>query len=335
MVANPPTMRDVAARAGVGPTTVSRVVNGGARVLPETAERVRAAIRELGFQRNEIARALRSSQSAALLALLLGDLTNPFYATIAKSAVDVARRDGYAVVVSTVDEDPETERHVLRDLAGRRVSGLMIVPDQGSHAFLLDELAVRFPVVFVDRPASGLRADVVMVDNEGGGGLATQHLLDGGHRRIATLVAPSYYTTGQRLRGYRRALRDAGHTVDEKLVVRLKQGTPEEAAAATHRLLDLADPPTAIFAMTNFLTEGVLRGLAERGERRAVVGFDDFRLADLLPVPVTVVASDAAELGRHAAQLLLDRISGDTSPARRVVLPVHLIRRGSGELPPS
>ena len=333
-MANPPTMRDVAARAGVGLGTVSRVVNGGASVLPATAERVRAAIRDLGFQRNEIARALRPGKNAALLALLVGDLTNPFYATIAKAAVEVARGDGYAVLVSPVDEDPEAERKVLRDLLGRRVSGLLIVPDQGNHGFLTGESAVHPPVVFVDRPAQGLRADVVMADNDRGGYLATRHLLDAGHRRIATLVAPSYYTTGQRLRGYRRALREAGVPVDPRLIVQLRQGTSVEAAAATMALLDLDEPPTAFFAMTGFLTEGVLRVLVSRGERRAVVGFDDFRLADLLPVPVTVVSGDVEELGRQAARMLLDRIAGDTSAARRVVLPVRLIPRGSGEIPP-
>lgn len=327
-------MRDVALRAGVGLGTVSRVVNGGASVRAETAERVKAAIKELGFQRNEIARALRPGMKSATLALLLGDLTNPFYATLAKTAVDVARARGYAVVLTTVDEDPEAEQRAVRELIGRRVAGLLIVPDQGNHEFVASEPAASTPIVFVDRPASGVTADVVMVDNDRGGWLATQHLIAHGHRRIAILVAPSYYTTGQRLRGYRRALREAGLPVADDLIVRLPVGSAEAAEVATAALMQRSDPPTAVFASTNFLAEGVMRAVHSRGGRLAVVGFDDFRFADLLPVPATVVASDVAELSRRATELLLDRIAGSDLPPQRIVLPVDLIARGSGELPP-
>jgi len=327
-------MRDVAIRAGVGLGTVSRVVNGGVSVRAQTADRVRTAIVELGFQRNEIARALRPGMNSAMLALLVGDLTNPFYASIAKAAVEVARKQGYAVVVSTVDEDPAAEQRAVRELLGRRVAGLMIVPDQGNHSFLRGDLATRTPVVFVDRPASGVQADVVVLDNDRGGWLATEHLIGNGHRRIAILVAPSYYTTGRRLRGYRRALRDAGLAPDAADVVRLPLGSSESASLATESLLDRPRPPTAVFATTNFLTEGAMRTVRARGAPTAVVGFDDFRFADLLPIPVSVVSGDVAEMGRIAAGLLLDRIAGDSAPPRRIVLPVHLIPRGSGELPP-
>ena len=330
-----PTMIDVAKRAGVGLGTVSRVVNGGAGVREHTADRVRAAIAELGFQRNEVARALRPGKKSSSLALVLGDLTNPFYATIAKAALEVAGRDGFAVVLGSVDEDPEGERRAIRELIGRQVAGLMIVPDQGDHSFLA---GAGVPVVFVDRPAHGIEADIVMVDNEGGGRLATEHLLQQGHQRIAILLAPSYYTIGRRLRGYRRAFRSAGVPLDESLIVPLPEGTAEEAAKATRELMQRADRPTALFASTNFLAEGVLRALGEFPLEYppAVVGFDDFRLADMLPTPVTVVASDTAELGRIAARLLLDRTAGtDTRPPQRIVLPCALVRRGSGERPPA
>jgi LacI family transcriptional regulator, galactose operon repressor len=324
-----PTMIDVAKRAGVGLGTVSRVVNGGAGVRDETASRVRAAIDELGFQRNEVARALRPGKKSSSLALVLGDLTNPFYATIAKASLEIAGQDGFAVVLGSVDEDPEGERRAIQELVGRQVAGLMIVPDQGDHSFLA---TAGVPVVFVDRPAHGIEADIVMVDNEGGGKLATDHLLSQGHERIAILLAPSYYTTGRRLRGYRRACRAAGVEVDESLVIQLPEGTAEAAEKATRELMHRPDPPTALFASTNFLTEGVLRALREVDAEPAVVGFDDFRLADMLPTPVTVVASDIAELGRIAARLLLDRAAkSDTRPPQRIVLPCQLIQRGSGE----
>lgn len=327
-----PTMVDVARRAGVGLGTVSRVVNGSSRVTEETAQRVRDAIDELGFQRNEVARALRPGKTSSTLALLVGDLTNPFYASIAKAAVAVARKAGYAVVLGSVDEDPDGERRAIRELVARQVAGLMIVPDFGDHSQLAD---AGVPVVFVDRPAHGVDADIVTVDNEGGGRLATEHLLSYGHRRIAVLLAPSYHTVGRRLRGYRRAHRAAGVPVDERLVVQLEEGSAPAAEEATRDLLRLPEAPTAIFASTNFLTEGVLRAVRGRRHPPAIVGFDDFRFADMLyPMPVTVVASDTAELGRCSAQLLLDRAAGDDSPPRRIVLPVTLLPRGSGEQPP-
>lgn len=331
-----PTMRDVANEAGVGLATVSRVVNGLGPVRQETADRVRRAIIELGFHRDEVARALRPGKNSLTIGLLLGDLTNPFYATIAKAAVDVAGRAGYAVLLSTVDEDPEVEQRVVADLIGRRVAGLILVPYQRDHAFLeRSGEHGHLPVVFVDRPATVSNADTVMFDNEGGGRLATEHLIQHGHRRIAILVAPSYYTTGRRLRGYRRALRRAGIAVDERLVVMLSHGTVEEAAEAATTLLTSADSPTAMFCTTNFLSEGALRAAQALGHPVAVVGFDDFRLADLLATPVSVVATDAEQLGRTAVELLLERISGDAGSVRRIVLPVHLIARGSGEETPN
>ncbi|WP_328847310.1 LacI family DNA-binding transcriptional regulator [Streptomyces sp. NBC_00258] len=328
-----PTMRDVAERAGVAVVTVSRVVNGIGTVREETAERVNAAISAIGYQRNEIARSLRPGQNSMTVGLLLGDLTNPFYASLAKAAVEVASQAGYAVLLSTADEDPEVERRAVGELIGRRVAGLIIVPDQGDHAFL-NEINGHdhVPIVFVDRPATGAEADVVLVDNEDGGHKATQHLIDQGHRRIAILVAPSYYSTGRRLRGYRKALRRSGISPDNDLVVALSRGTAEEAESATHTLLTSDRPPTAVFSTTGFLTEGVLRACRQLQTTVALVGFDDFKLADMLPTPVTVVTSDTEELGRHAAHLLLDRINGDDAPSRRVVLPVQLIARGTGEI---
>lgn len=325
-------MKDVAVRAGVGLGTVSRVVNGGASVRPQTADRVNVAIAALGFRRNDIARALRPGMTSKMVALLVGDLTNPFYAAIAKTVVEVTRAAGFAVVVTMVDEDPSAEQRAVYDLLGQRVAGLMIVPDRGDHAFLQGTLDSGTPVIFVDRPASGIDADVVLLDNDRGGFLATSHLLEHGHRRIAVLVAPSYYTTGQRVRGYRRALRKSGVELDPSLVLTLPVGSPDEAHAATVELLCRLDPPTAIFATTNFVCEGTLRALTATRQRVAVVGFDDFRFADMLPLPATVVSGDVPEMGRRAAMRLLERIAGDDVPPTREVLPVVLTARGSGEV---
>lgn len=327
-------MRDVAELAGVGVGTVSRVVNGGASVRPVTAARVQRAIEELGFHRNDVARALRPGMTAKTIALLIGDLSNPYYAAIAKAALEVAREAGYAVLVSSVDEDVDAEQRAVRELSSRRIAGMMLVPVRRDTAFLRRANHSRTPVVLIDRPAQA-EADAVLVDNDRGGYLATEHLIAHGHTRIAMLVAPSFYTTGQRAKGYRRALRAAGLPFDPSLAVTLPAGSVAAAEAATRDLLRRRDRPTAVFATTNFLCEGVLRAQYRDGRRLAVVGFDDFRLADLLPSPATVVAADPGEVGRRATQLLLRRIAGDDSPVRREIVPVSLIRRGSGEQAPT
>jgi LacI family transcriptional regulator len=330
-----PTMRDVAERAGVGLVTVSRVVNEVGSVGESTAARVNAAIEELGYQRDEIARSLRPGQSSRTIGLVIGDLTNPFYASLAKGAVGELKAAGYAVVLSSADEDAEAERRAIRELLGRRVAGLVMVPGHSDHAFLASaNRHTRVPVVFVDRPARGAQGDVVIFDNERGAQLAVDHLIAHGHRRIAIVVAPSHYTTVRRRRGYRKALQAASIPVDDSLVVKLRHGSVEDSARATGELLDRSDPPTAIFSTTNFLTEGVLQAMWNRHSHVALVGFDDFRLAGMLQTPVTVVASDAEELGRRGAAALLERLGGDTKPFKRIVLPVHLVARGSGEISP-
>lgn len=326
-----PTMVDVARHAHVGLGTVSRVVNGGDGVRASTAERVLAAIAELGFEPNELARALRPGKHSKTLALLVGDLTNIFYASLAAAVVRVAADAGYAVVLSSVDEDPDSEIRTTRELLSRKVAGIIIVPDQRDHSQLAELAGRHIPVVFIDRPPGGLTADTVILDNAAGGKLATAHLLTHGHRRIAHLLAPSYYTAGMRLRGYRRAFREAGVDVDESLIVRLPNGSVTAAEQATRELMARPNPLDAVFAGTNLVAEGTVRAL--RGTDRAVglVGFDDFRLADILPTPVTVVASNPTEMGRIATTLLLARVAGDRSPPQQIVLPVHLIDRGSAE----
>ncbi|GAQ68348.1 LacI family DNA-binding transcriptional regulator [Streptomyces turgidiscabies] len=334
-----PTMREVAALAGVSIKTVSRFVNGDETVSPAIAERVRAAIDETGYRRNDLARSLRPGQRSTTLALLVGDLTNPFYGSIANGVMGVARAHGHNVVLASSDEDPEAERRGIDDLLGQRVAGLLIVPGAMDYGYLGREVAQGTPVVFLDRPALGLDADTVLLDNHGGARKATEHLIAAGHRRIGVVVAASYHTTGRRLDGYLEAMRAAFGEVDEALIARLEHGTRAEAEEAAAELLALppARRPTALFTTTNFLTHGALRAMGPGlgpGQGPALVGFDDFPFADLLPTPVTVVSGDAFEMGREAARLLLARIDGESGPPRRVELGTVLTPRGSGELTP-
>lgn len=267
------------------------------------------------------------------IGLLLGDLTNPFFASIASAVIAVARSWGYRIVLSSADEDPEAEVAAIESLLGRQVAGLLLVPGAGDYSRLTTDVDRGTPVVFVDRPGGGLEADEVVIDNAAGARMAVRHLVAHGHERIGIVVAPSRWVTAERLRGYREAMENELGAVDESLITILGHGSVVDAEDAARALLALPDPPTAIFATTGFMTQGLLRALGPAHDL-AIVGFDDFPLTDLLAVPITVVAGDPAELGTVAAQVLFDRISGSRDqPSRRIVQP-HLIVRSSGELPP-
>jgi LacI family transcriptional regulator len=328
-----PTMSDVARAAGVSLKTVSRVVNREPGVRPDTSDRVRLAIEELGFRRNEAARVLRQGHVSRTLGLVIEDMANPFYFGIMRGVEEAARGLGLLVIAASSDESGERERELTLALCERRVDGLILVPAADDHAYLLPEMRLGVPIVFLDRPPQGIDADTVLVDNVGGADAATSHLLEQGHRRVAMVGdTPTLYTSVQRLRGYRNALERHGLPFDERLV-RLGRHDVRDAEGAAKELLALPDPPTAIFAGNNRSTIGVLRASAANG-RTALVGFDDFELAELLPVPVTVVATDSVELGRRAAQLLLERLAGRNGRPKTVVLPTTLVQRGSGEIVP-
>jgi LacI family transcriptional regulator len=246
----------------------------------------------------------------------------------------VAREHGLLLIAGSSDETPERERELVLALCERRVDGLIIVPASADHSYLLPEMRLGVHVVFLDRPPNGIEADTVLVDNQGGAGVATDHLLAQGHTRIAMVGdTPTLFTASERLAGYRRALERHGLAFDEQLV-RLGLHDADAAARATGELLRLDDPPTAIFAGNNRNTIGALRAISALGHPVALVGFDDFELADLLAVPTTVIRHDAFALGAQAAALAFARLDGADAPPRRVVLETELVPRGSGEVQP-
>lgn len=328
-----PTMVDVAGVAGVSLKTVSRVVNDERGVRAETAARVREAVAVLGYRANDTARNLRRRQRPATVGLVIEDVRNPFYSSIARGVEEIARVHGHMVVIASSDENPAAEQKAVGTLLERQVTGLLIVPAGPDHSYLLEEIRHGTPVVFMDRPARRVKADEVLIDNVGGARHAIEHLLAHRHRRIGVVGdPPTVYTVAQRVRGFREAMAAAGVTVDESLV-RLGGRDVTEAEAATRELLSMADPPTAVFTTNNRASIGVLRALRGRESTFALVGFDDFELADMLPVPVTVVKHDPAEMGRVGAELLFARLAGDERPPQRIVLPTRLVPRGSGEIP--
>ena len=329
-----PTLRDVALRAGVSAKTVSRVVNGEKYVAAETIERVKEAIDALGFRPNAAAQSLRLGSNLPSIGLVIEDLANPFYSAVARAVEEVARARGHMVIVGSSEEDPEDERQLVNNLLRRLVNGLILVPAGDDHRYLEQEIESGTPIVFLDRPPGHLKADVVLLDDVGGAKGAVEHLLDQGHKRIGLVGdAPSLYTARKRAEGYRRALTNRGIRHDAALE-RMGSHSVESAEQSATELLSLPKPVSAIFATNNRNCIGVLRAVQKAGVDAAIVGFDDFELADLLSTPVTVVSYNAAEMGTRAAELLFDRLEGSTRPPRRIRMATRVVPRGSGERTP-
>jgi LacI family transcriptional regulator len=330
-------MLDVAALAGVGLKTVSRVVNAEPGVSPELESRVRRAIEQLNYRRDANASMLRRlGRKTQTIGLVLEDVANPFSSALHRAIEDAARARHVLVFAGSCDEDAQRERELISSFRDRRVDGIIVVPASHDHTYLYDEQRAGTALVFVDRPAGHLDADTVASNNTEGAAEAVRHLVAHGHRRIAFLGdILSISTASERLDGYRSALRQAGIGVDDALV-RTGLRDPETAQAAVSELLTLDDPPTALFTAQNLITIGGIRALrAPRLEHRiALIGFDDIALADVLEPAISVVAQDPQAMGRAAADLLFRRLDGDTSPSVHQVVPATLIARGSGELPP-
>lgn len=330
-MASRPRMKDVAAEAGVSVMTVSRVVNREAGVAPRTAARVEAAVRKLGYQRDDVARQLRrTDQLSQTIGLMVDNVADPFMAAVASAIEDIAHRRGNMVLIGSSRADPHREREVVAAFTARRVDGLILTPAAGSHRFLRPAQARGTKIVCVDRAAPGLDADTVVVDNFGAVEQAVRHLVAHGHRRIGYLGdRREIWTFGERHRGYLAALSAAGIDADPALV-RHGLGSGADAARAVTAILSAPEPPTAVLAGNEVLALGALPVLPGGV---AFIAFDDFALAAQLTPPVTVIAQDPVALATSAAHLLFARIHGDMSPPRRVVMPTELIPRGSGEIP--
>jgi LacI family transcriptional regulator len=320
--------------AGVSFKTVSRVVNREGGVRPATAARVLDAVRQLGFQPNEIASSLKRGVSRDTIGLVIEDVANPFFSRLARAVEEVTRERGLLVITASSDEDRDRERQVIDSLVKRRVNGLLVVPAGRDHRYLSREMSMGMAVVFVDRPPGRLRADAVLVDNRGGARIAVEHLIAHGHKRIAALGDRlDVYTMGERHAGYCEALEAAGIAVDPG-VVRFDCHDTSDAERAVEQLLGMPDPPTAIFSTNNRMAVGAVQALVRLRAGTALVAFDDFELAGSLAMPVTVVTGDNDLLGRTAAELLLRRMDGWAGGVERITLPTRLIARGSGEIPP-
>lgn len=333
-----PTIRDVAKQAGVAPMTVSRVINNSGYVSEDTRNRVEEAISRLGYVPNMLGPSLRFNQTNTL-ALVLTDITNPFWTTVARGVEDAAQEAGYSVILCNTDESEAKQDQYLTMLLKRRIDGILLVPSTSTSNVVQTIKNQGVKVVVLDREVNDTEVDVVEGDSVGGAYQLTRYLIELGHQHIAILSGPqNVSTSSQRVAGFCRAIEEANlshntaniywgefsQTLGHEMVRRALQSTPR---------------PTAFLAVNNFIANGALQALREMNirvpEDVSVVSFDDIPVS-INPMPfLTVAAQPAYEMGYQATQLLVARlVNAGPETVQKIILPVEiLIRQSSGEPP--
>lgn len=331
-----PNIHDVAKRAGVAPITVSRVINKNGYVSEKTRRRVEAAILELDYIPNALGPSLRSKRTMTL-ALVLSDITNPFWTTVARGVEDTANTQGYHIIIGNTDESLEKQEEYLSFLLKKQVDGFLLVPASSRSSSSLQKR--RVPFVMLDRHIPGERLDSVRGDSVGGAYALTKHLLELGHQHIALINGRQDHSTAfERVEGYAQAIREAGLSDNEQ--VYWGEFNQQTGYDYTCRALDSTPRPTAVFAGNNFIAIGIMRALRDAGMRVpddiSVVSFDDLPQAITIDPFFTVASQPAYEMGQKATALLLSRLA-ENGPAepQDIILPVEIIIRKSSGRPPS
>ncbi|MFD7919235.1 LacI family DNA-binding transcriptional regulator [Streptomyces sp. NPDC059740] len=330
------TIKDVAERAGVSVATVSRVLNGISPVA-ETRARVLAAVEQLGYRPNSVARALRTARTGTL-GLVIGDLTNPFFTELANAVEDAARTLGYTLVIGNAGESTRQQDEYIGTLLDRRIDGLLVSSAGTGSPMLREVVAAGTPLVLLDRAVPGVAAPCVRADGAAALGELAAHLAALGRRRPAVIVAPAGTPTGDtRLRQFRRALTRHGLSLPDERVGATPDPRHTGGRQVMSALLDQPEPPDAVLATDNLMALGALDEIRARGlrvpEDVALVCYDDVPWFAHLDPPLTAISQPTAELGRAAVRVLLERIAGGDPDS--VVLPARLLpRRSCGEAPP-
>ncbi|MGI5163306.1 LacI family DNA-binding transcriptional regulator [Spirillospora sp. CA-253888] len=326
-------VKDVARLAGVSVATVSRVLNDSAAVSPGARARVLAAVDELGYRPNAVARSLRTDATRTI-GLVIGDILNPFFTELARAVEDEARTLGLSVVIGNADERPERQDHYVRTLLEQRVDGLLLCPTAEITPLVRDTVAAGLPLVFLDRTLPGLEVPAVRADGAAAIDALVAHLRGLGHRRIAFVSGPALLSTGrERTDAFITALVRHGLEVrPEYLEAGDFQAASGRAGAA--RLLDLPEPPEVIFAGDNLMALGALDEIRARGLRIpgdvGLASYDDVPWFTHLDPPITAIGQPVQDLGRRAVRALAERVAG--RPVAPVTLQARLlVRRSCGE----
>jgi len=327
-------MEEVAKRAGVSIATVSRVLNNNGKVNDATRARILKAIRDLKYQPSRVAKRLRSkSVSSNLLGVLIPDIQNPFYVEVLEGIEEVAYNNNYALIMCNFGQDEKKEKLYLEILQSEAIDGLIAAPASEEDLQLKKMVQEGLPVVCVDRGLSGIDVDVVLIDNETGAYNAVDYLAKSGYKRIAHITGLlSIPSSRLREKGYRQALEDNGLPVLDELIRHGDSKLPS-GIDLCRELLDLPDPPDAIFTGNNLITLGALEVIHSRNLRIpddvAIVGFDDMFWASSLNPPLSAVRQPAREIGRRAGELLIQRISDPERSSIQMILNTELMKRSS------
>lgn len=327
-----PTLADVAELAGVSHMTVSRYFNNPSVVRQDTRERVRKAVEEIGYVPNEIARSLANGNTK-IVSLIVTDITNTFFTTLARGVEDEAQKQGYILTLGNTDENIEIERRYLSAMVSRRVDGVVITPAPGAehNLQLLENRGI--PAVLVDREIASSSFDIVRGDTFEGARKLVRHLFDQGYQRIGFLGGSAEASSlKHRVAGYREVMNEAGI----EPIVHLGEYTEASGKRIIRQLIDNDQVPEALIAANNLVAVGVLSGLHEAGlsvpEDVALGCFEDLEFASRIDPFLTVVRQPSYQIGQVAMKLLMERIhSTYDGPPRKEILPTELIvRRSTG-----
>ncbi|WP_028545377.1 LacI family DNA-binding transcriptional regulator [Paenibacillus taiwanensis] len=332
------TIYDIAKLANVSPMTVSRVINNNGRVSDKTRAKVKKIMKDLHYVPNSMARSLVLQQSH-IITLLITDITNPFYTTVARGAEDAANRNGYKLMFGNTDESLLKEQEYVDTFLSMRVDGVLFAPvgdDSKPHLERLQQN--NMPLVLLDREVPGVTADAVIGDSKDGARKLVELLIQQGHTRIALVNGSSHVSTArERLNGYVEALKLNDLPVDPSYVTEWKYNQTGGDREVIRSWMDREDRPTAIFAANNILALETLKLLRSMDVRVpddiSLVSFDDFGQADEVSPFLTVASQPAYQFGVLGMQMLIERIQNNEQPARKLVLPCSLITRASS-IPP-
>ncbi len=326
-----PTVHDVAKRAGVAPITVSRVVNNSGYISDVTRKRVEATIKEIGYVPNTLARGLRSKRTNTL-ALVVTDITNPYFTLMARGVEDVAGDSNYTVIYCNTDEFETKEEKYANILAQKQVDGVLLVPAGGNDKTIKFLETNGINIVVLDRRVSGVKTDFVCSDSKDGANRLTKLLIGLGHKRIAMITGPKKVSTAvDRVTGYKQALTEAGLNERGEFIY-YGSFNQQSGYELTKQLMAQSPKPTAIFGANNFIMLGIIKALRELqlkvSEDVSVVGFDDFPESMVVRPFFTAAVQPAYEMGRLATELLLKQITGELSDGfQRIILPIEIIER--------
>ncbi|MEX2564838.1 MAG: LacI family DNA-binding transcriptional regulator [Cyclobacteriaceae bacterium] len=328
------TIQDVAKRAGVSSTTVSRVLNNSGYISRNARNKVEKAMKELEYNPSRVARRLRVADGdRKLFGLLIADIQNPFYVDVVRGVEEMAFTRDYAVYPCNFAQDRNREKMYLDILQSEAIDGLIVTPYHEEDELVISLVREGFPIVCVDRNLGNVDVDVVVVDNEAGSYKAIKHLIQLGHQRIGFLGGLySIPTSRHRKDGYLRALEEHDIPIDESLI-EFGDSKYESGKQMVQKFLDMDEPPTALFTGNNVITLAGLEVIHSRGliipDDIAIVGFDDMYWSNSLNPPLTAVAQPGYEIGRQAARMLFERLNEPNKPPRKIVLKTELMIRKS------